>query len=138
MILRPALIFLIFALIGKAQASPAEDEFASAEHLAATGNFADSVVHWKKADTLFEKAKNPSGQVETEIHLAAAYYALGQTRVATDTLTHAQEIAPPGDLKHRAQIKAALGAIYTLATPAGKITVFTSTCPGMRIWRKRP
>ncbi len=120
MALLSALIFLIFGLSGKLQASPADDEFASAEHLTATGAFAESVAHWKKADTLFEKAKNPSGQVETEIHLAGAYYALGQTRVATDTLTHAQEIAPPGDLKHRAQIKAALGAIYTLAIPAAK------------------
>jgi len=32
-------------------------------------------------------------------------------------LTHAQEIASPADLKHRARIKAALGAIYILATP---------------------
>src|SRR5262249_49900960 len=61
-----------------------------------------------------------SGQVETEIHLAATYHALGQTRLAIDTLTHAQEIALPADLKHRSQIKAALGAIYTLATPATK------------------
>ena len=114
------LLFLSFALSSQLQATTAEDEFASAEHLAASGAFAESVAHWKKADTLFEKGKNPSEQVETEIHLAAAYYALGQTRLATDTLTHAQEIAPPADLKHRAQIKAALGAIYTLATPAAK------------------
>jgi CHAT domain-containing protein len=120
MTLRSALIFLIFALSGKLQATPADDEFASAEHLTATGAFAESVAHWKKADTLFKQAKNSSGQVETEIHLAAAYHALGQTRLATETLTHAQEIASPTDLKHRAQIKAALGAIYILATPGAK------------------
>jgi CHAT domain-containing protein len=112
------LIFLVFALGGKFQAAPAEEEFASAEHLTATGAFEESVAHWKKADKLFEQAKNSTGQVEAEIHLAAAYQALGQTRLATETLTHAQEIAPPADLKHRAQIKAALGAIYILATPA--------------------
>lgn len=120
MALLPAVILLMLGLGGELLASPADEEFTSAEHLTASGAFAESVAHWKKADKLFEKAKNPAAQVETEIHLAAAYYALGQTRLATDTLTHAQEIAPPGDLKHRAQIKAALGAIYTLATPAAK------------------
>ena len=120
MLLLAALLFLSFALSGTLQAATAEDEFAWSEHLASTGNFAESVAHWKKADALFEKAKNSSGQVETEIRLAAAYYALGQTRMATETLTHAQEIASPADLKHRAQIKAALGAIYILATPGAK------------------
>ena len=52
--------------------------------------------------------------------LLLGYHALGQTRLATETLTHAQAIASPADLKHRAQIKAALGAIYTLASPAAK------------------
>ena len=51
---------------------------------------------------------------EARIHLAAAYQALGQTTLATETLVHAQELAS-GDQKHLAQIKAALGAIYTLA-----------------------
>jgi tetratricopeptide (TPR) repeat protein len=118
MSLLAALIFFAVALSVKA--SPADKEFASAERLTATGAFADSVGHWKKADKLFEQAKNSSGQVETEIRLAAAYHALGQTRLAVDTLTHAQEIAAPADLKHRAQIKAALGAIYTLAAPPVK------------------
>jgi CHAT domain-containing protein len=116
----PALIFLGFALSGTLRAAPADEEFTSAEHFTVTGAFEESVAHWKKADTLFEKANNPSRQVETEIHLAAAYYALGQTRLAIETLTHAQGIASPADLKHLAQIKAALGAIYTLATPAAK------------------
>jgi CHAT domain-containing protein len=117
MSLLAALLFFIFALSRSLQAGPAEQEFASAEHLSGAGAFEESVAHWKKADALFEKAKNSSGQVETEIRLAAAYYALGQTRLATETLMHAQEIASPTDLKHRAHIKAALGAIYTLAAP---------------------
>jgi CHAT domain-containing protein len=120
MIVLSVLICLILALSRTLQAAPADEEFASAEHLAATGAFEDSVAHWKKADTLFEKAKDPSRQVDTEIHLAAAYYSLGQTRLALETLAHAQEIAPSADLKHRAQIKAALGAIYTFATPGAK------------------
>ena len=118
MSLLAALIFFAVAL--SVQASPADDEFASAEHLTSTGNFAESVAHWKKADKLFDQAKNFTAQVDTEIHLAAAYHALGQTRLAVDTLTHAEEIAGPADLKHRSQIKAALGAIYTLAAPGAK------------------
>jgi CHAT domain-containing protein len=120
MTLRVVVILLTLALGSTAKATSADEEFTSAEHLTANGAFAESVAHWKKADTLFEKAKNPSGQVETEVRLAAAYHALGQTRMAIDTLTHAQEIVPQGDLKHRAQIKAALGAIYTLAIPTPK------------------
>jgi len=120
MVLLGALVFLIFALTGKLRASPAEEEFDSAARLTASGAFAESIAHWKKADALFGKAKDFSGQVESEIHLASAYHALGQTRLAADTLSHAQEIASPADLKHRAQIKAALGAIYTLAAPAAK------------------
>ena len=120
MTLRIGVVLLIVALGSTAQATSADEEFTTAERLSATGNFAESVAHWKKADELFEKAKNISGQVETEIRLAAAYHALGQTRLAVDTLTHAQEIAAPADLKHRAQIKAALGGIYTLAVPPVK------------------
>jgi len=120
MVLPAALLFLLFALSGPLNAATAEDEFAWAERLTATGVFSESVAHWKKADALFEKAKNFSGQIETEIHLAAVYHALGQTRLATETLIHAQEITASADLKHRAQIKAALGAIYTLAAPAAK------------------
>jgi len=99
------------------RASSADDEFAEAQRLASKGAFEDSVAHWKKAEVLFEQAKNSSGQVEARIHLAAAYQALGQTTLATETLVRAQELAS-GDQKHLAQIKAALGAIYTLATPA--------------------
>ncbi len=120
MALLAAVLFLLLVLSDKLPAATADEEFASAERLTTTGAFAESVVHWKKADALFENAKNSSGQIETEIHLAAAYYALGQTRLATEILAHAQEITSPADLKHRARIKAALGAIYTLAAPAAK------------------
>ena len=76
--------------------------------------------HWKKAETLFEQAKDSSRQVETAIHLASAYYALGQSRLASSTLMDAQDLVSPKDQKHLAEIKAALGAIYTLAAPAMK------------------
>jgi CHAT domain-containing protein len=102
------------------RASSADDESAEAQRCASKGAFEDSVPHWKKAETLFEQAKNSSGQVDAQIHLAAAYYALGQINLAAETLMRAQEIASPTDLKHLAQIKAALGAIYTLATPMVK------------------
>ena len=120
MILPAALISLIFAISGMLQAAPANEEFATAERLAATGAFEESVAHWKKADALFQQTKDSAGQIDTKIRLAASYHALGQTRLAIDTLTHAQQIAPPGDLKHHAKIKAALGAIYIFATPGAK------------------
>src|SRR5882724_12528799 len=75
------------------RASSADDELAEAQRLASKGAFEDSVVHWKKAATSFEQAKNSSGQVEARIHLAAAYQALGQTTLATETLVRAQELA---------------------------------------------
>src|ERR1043166_2224654 len=120
MALVPALLFLVFVLSGTLQAATADEEFALAERLTKNGTFPDSVAHWKAADARVEKATNSAGQIETEIHLAAAYHALGQTRLATETLARAQDITPPADLKHRARIKAALGAIYTLARPSLK------------------
>jgi CHAT domain-containing protein len=110
-------VALSFTIVSELRASSADDEIAEAQRLASKGAFEDSVAHWKKAETLFEQAKNSSGQVEARIHLAAAYHALGQTTLATETLMRAQELES-GDQKHLAQIKAALGAIYTLAAPA--------------------
>src|ERR1700736_4190269 len=51
-------------------ASSADDEITEAQRCASKGAFEDSVAHWKKADTLFEQAKNSSGQVDAEKHLA--------------------------------------------------------------------
>src|SRR5438105_12364900 len=103
-----ALIFFVFAPTIKSQPSPAEEEFALAARFSATGAFEESIPRWKRAGALFEQAGNSSKQVETEIHLAAAYHALGQTNLAAETLTHALNFASSGDLKNRAQIKAAL------------------------------
>ena len=64
---------LAMTICGELEAATAGEEFSEATRLAATGAFADSVTHWKKAEALFEEAKNFPGQVETKIHLAAAY-----------------------------------------------------------------
>jgi CHAT domain-containing protein len=111
-------VALTFTFNGELRASSADDEIAEAQRFAAKGAFEDSVAHWKKAESLFEQGKNSSGQVEAQIHLAAAYHALGQTNLAAATLMRAQDLASPAEQKHLAQIKAALGAIYTLAPPA--------------------
>jgi CHAT domain-containing protein len=113
---------LCFALMirGEVRAAPADEEFSKATHLTAAGAFEDSVAHWKKAEALFEQAKNFPVQVETEIHLAAAYHALGQSRLATETLMRAQDLASLKDQKHLAQIKAGLGAIFILTPPPVK------------------
>lgn len=105
---------------GELQASLADEQSAEAAHLAAMGALEDSVPHWKKAEIFFAQSKNSSGQIETEIHLAAVYYALGQTRLAAETLTRAQDLASPKDKKQLARIKAGLGAIYILASPPHK------------------
>lgn len=97
--------------------SAADEQSAQAAHLAAIGALEDSVVHWKKAEAFFAQSKNSAGQIETKIHLAAVYYALGQTRLAAETLMRAQDLASPKDQKQLAQIKAGLGAIYILASP---------------------
>ncbi len=101
-------------------ASSAEEEFTQAAQLNSTGAFEESVSHWKKAETLFKKEKDFSRQIETAIRLASTYYALGQTRLAASTLLEAQSLVSPKDPGHLAEIKAGLGAIYTLAAPAMK------------------
>ena len=113
-----ALIFFAFALTLKSQSLSAEEEFASAAHLTAMGGFEESILHWKRADSLFEHAKNFSKQVDTEIHLAAAYHALGQTNLAIEILRRVEAaVAEKADVKHVAAAKVALGAIYILSTP---------------------
>ena len=119
-VLAASSLSLVVVAAARLWASPAEEEFAQAAHLTSIGAFEDSVGHWKKAETLFEQAKDSSRQVDAAIHLASAYYALGQTRLASDTLTEAQDLVSPKDKKHLAEIKAALGAIYTLAAPSMK------------------
>ena len=101
-------------------ASSAEEEFAQAAQLNSIGAFEEALSHWKKAETLFEKEKNSSRQIETAIRLASTYYALGQTRLASSTLLEAQSLVSQKDREHLAEIKAGLGAIYTLAAPAMK------------------
>ena len=114
-----SLSFVVFTA-GRSSAPSAEEEFEQAAHLTSTGAFEDSVRHWKKAETLFEQAKDASRQVDAAIRLASVYYTLGQTRLASTTLTDAQDRVLAGDRKHLAEIKAALGAIYTLTAPAMK------------------
>jgi CHAT domain-containing protein len=111
-------LFLSSVTVGAVSASLAEEELAAGKRLSAIGAFEESVAHWKNAAALFTREKNASGEIEAEIHLAEAFYLLGQTRLATETLTQAQDQASQNeDKKHLAGIKAALGAIYTLAPP---------------------
>ncbi|MEA3187846.1 MAG: hypothetical protein QOD99_1676 [Chthoniobacter sp.] len=112
---------LLVASIGcQAISAPADDYVSKATRLVDAGAFEESLPLWKKAASLFEQAKDGSRQIEAETQLAAAYYALGQTRLAAETLTSAEKFATQkADTKNLAAIKAALGAIYILAPPAG-------------------
>jgi CHAT domain-containing protein len=114
---RSSAFFFIITIGARLWASPADEEFAEASRLATSGAFEDSVAHWRKAEASFEKAKNWSGECEAEIHLAAAYNALGQTRLASEVLTQAEHgAAERSDTRHLAAIKSALGAIYILGS----------------------
>src|SRR5437016_3989415 len=104
--------FFTLMIVGEIHASSADEHFAKASDLAANGAFEDSVMHWKTAEALFAQAQNTSRQIDTQVRLAAAYYSLGQTRLAAETLAHAERLTSPADEKHLAKIKAALGAIY--------------------------
>jgi hypothetical protein len=104
MTLFPALVRWLFALRGELEAAILNEGFPSAERLTATGAFAGSVANWNKANVLFEEAKNYSAKIEAETRLAAAQYAHGHTRLATEKLAYAQGITPLADLRHRAQI----------------------------------
>src|SRR5689334_3128757 len=109
---------LLFAAASVSRATPASDEFAEGQRLAARGAFEESVKHWQRADILFEQEKNSSGQCETELQSAAAYNALGRISLAIDAIGKVQDKATrQNDLKHLAAAKAALGAIYTLGAP---------------------
>src|SRR3954464_11131121 len=83
---------LVLVAATRLAASPAEDEFAQAAHLASVGAVEDSIGHWKQAGTLFEEAQDRPRQVETAIQLASVYYALGQTRLASTTLAEAHSL----------------------------------------------
>jgi CHAT domain-containing protein len=108
---------LIFIGVAPLRAIPADDEFAEADRLFDRGMFEESVTHWKTAADVFEKTKDVSRWLETELHLAAAFHAMGRSNLAVQTLTQAQERALQNqDKKHLAAIKAALGAIYILGS----------------------
>src|SRR6266446_394511 len=113
-------VLLLFYSVVAAQgkAFSAEDEFARAERLIASGAFEESIAHWKDAATQFQQVGNWNGRCEAEIQLAAAYNALGRTNLAIERLRVAEAAAAEkSDVKHIAAAKVALGAIYILSSP---------------------
>ncbi len=79
----------------------------------ARGAFAAATVAWKEAAALNEKAKQPERQADALLNLGQAYHALGQRRLASESLEHALTLTkdPERDMK----IKAALGAVYAFS-----------------------
>jgi len=96
-LLASSAVGLTFAVSGQLRAALADDEMAEAQRFVSRGAFEDSVAHWKKAEGLFGQAKNSSGQIEADVHLVAAYQALGQTNLAAATLMRAQKLTAAGD-----------------------------------------
>ena len=112
------LLFFYLAVPGQAKALSAEDEFAKAKQLIASGAFEESIPHWKDAAAQFEQAGNWNRRCEAEIQLAAALNALGRSNLAIQTLRAVEATAAQkADLKHVAAAKVALGSIYILSSP---------------------
>ena len=112
-------LLLFYSVVaGQGKTLSAEDQFAKAKQLIATGAFEESVAHWKDAATQFDQAGDWNGKCEAEIQLAAAYNALGQTNLAIERLRVVEAAAAEkADVKHVAAAKVALGAIYILSSP---------------------
>src|SRR5438477_4907426 len=95
------LVFFYSAVAGQPKALSAEDEFAQAKQLIASGAFEESIPHWKDAATQFEQAGNLNRRREAEIQLAAALNALGRTNLAIQTLRAVEAAAAEkADVKH--------------------------------------
>src|SRR5256714_1786356 len=112
-------LLLFFSVVGgEAKTVSAEDDFAKAKQLIASGAFEESIAHWKDAAAQFQQGGNWKGRCESEIQLAAAYNALGRTNLAIERLRVAEAAAAEkSDVKHVAAAKVALGAIYILSSP---------------------
>jgi hypothetical protein len=64
------------------RATPATDERAEGQRLAARGAFEESVKHWQKTDMRFERERSSSGYCQAEIPLVAAYKATGEASMS--------------------------------------------------------
>jgi CHAT domain-containing protein len=78
------------------------------------GALAEAAQHWQQAADLYHTEKNPKGQVEALVNLGSAYQALGQNRLATETLKQAVAIAEP--TQDRATILLAKSALAGAGT----------------------
>src|SRR5207248_9800033 len=109
-------LLLFFSVVGgEAKAVSAEDDFAKAKQLIASGAFEESIAHWKDAAAQFQQGGNWKGRCEAEIQLAAAYNPLERTNLAIERLRVAEAVAAEkSDIKH---IEAAKVALDTIDVP---------------------
>ena len=87
------------------------------------GAFEEAVTHWKKAAHRCEAEKNPAGQAQALINLAAAYQSLGQQRLAIESLETSLRLAETShDPATLLLARSSLGAAYavTLRTADGE------------------
>jgi len=111
------ILFLVICGWVRADDASAQSSAADAQALVDKGDFAGSLPKWKQALDDFSKAKNVSGQLQVAIRLANAYQALGQDRLALETLQNVKSLsADAGDTKTDALIQTSLGALLTLST----------------------
>lgn len=77
------------------------------------GSFSEAAAAWKEAATLFGKSRQPARQADALFNLGQAYHALGQRRLAKESLEQSLDLATTAEQRVRA--KAALGAVSTFS-----------------------
>ena len=103
------LLYLLF-LHGHALAiDPAEGRMEEGAREFGRGTLGEAAAAWKEAASLFAKAKLADRQADALLNLGQAYHALGQRRLAMESLEQALTLTTtPG---RQMRIKAALGAV---------------------------
>jgi CHAT domain-containing protein len=110
-----------------AQAAPAAAGGVPEQHMAQgwqafeRGDFARAVVSWTAAGRLYERAGQPVQQSNALTHLAQAYQALGQYKLALQSLHAALGLAEKsGEQGQVAAVMGSLGNAYIVTGPAEK------------------
>jgi CHAT domain-containing protein len=107
---------LLVGILARADDAPTP-AFHEAQAFVDSGDFAASLPKWKEALAAYARDKNVPGQVQASIRLADAYRALGQDRLAMETLENVKALsAQGGDPRTDAIIQTSLGALLTLST----------------------
>jgi len=85
----------------------------------AHGAFDAAIDNWKAAENAWRKTGDQGEQIDALINLASAYHALGQQKLAVESLGKAMELASTmKDSARSAAVYSSLGAVQTLSHKA--------------------